>query len=137
MVRKFLGILLLMALVPLSCKDEQNQIIPYVPVALTVNLNIYNQLTIPGNSEYLPGVGYGGIIVYCQFPGSYFVYDAACPHEALPSCRVVCEGVLGTCACCGSQFVLMDSAFPSKGPAKFPLQQYHVAVINNTLRIYN
>ena len=137
MDRKFLVILLWVVLIPLSCKDEQNQIIPYVPVAITVNLNLYNQLTIPGNSEYLPGVGYGGIIVYCQFPGSYFAYDAACSNEILASCRVVNEGVLGTCACCGSQFVLMDSAYLSKGPARFPLQQYHVSVLNNALRIYN
>ncbi len=137
MGRKILGLLVIMALVPLSCKDEQNQIIPYVPVAFNINLTTFNQLKVPGNSEYIRGVGYGGIIVYCQFEGSYFAYDAACPHEALASCRVVNEGVLGTCACCGSQFVLMDSAYPSKGPAQFPLQQYHVSVINNSLRIYN
>jgi Rieske Fe-S protein len=120
-----------------SCDKNQNSLIPNVPVSLTINLNIINDLTVPGNSHFFPNVGYGGIIVYCELPGSWYAFDATCTHEISTTCKVENEGILGTCSCCGSQYVFVGGT-PSKGPAALPLKQYNVAVINSsTIRVYN
>lgn len=121
-----------------ACDKEKFNVIPYVPVYLTVNLNIVNDLMVPGNSVFFAGQGYGGIVIYCFEPGNlYYAYDGACTHEISTTCRVKNEGVLATCPCCNSQFFLMGEAYPSKGPASFPLQQYQTSVMGTTLRIYN
>jgi len=121
-----------------SCDKDQNTIIPYVPFSFTVNLNIVNDLNIPGNSVFFPGAGYGGVIIYCELPGSYYAFDATCTHEISQTCKVQNEGVLGTCQCCDSQYILISGAYPSRGPAALPLKQYNVSNINSfTLRIYN
>lgn len=122
----------------LSCDDEQFSAIPYVPVSFTVNLNIVNALTVPGNSVYFAGAGYGGIIIYCEMQGSYYAFDAACTYEVNPSCKVEPKNVLGSCPCCKSQFILLGGSAPSKGPAAAPLKQYQVSMLNSyTLRVYN
>lgn len=128
--------ILLAGFLLVTCDDE-DQIIPYVPVSFSVNLNVVNDLNVPGNSVYFAGPGFGGVIIYCELPGSYYAFDAACTHEVSAGCKVKNDGVLGTCPCCGSQFILMGGGYPSKGPATFPLQSYHVSVMNNFLRVYN
>src|SRR6056297_2690160 len=70
-------LLILFFLVPLhSCDKDYNEIIPDVPVTFSINLNIANELTVPGNSVLFPYEGYGGVIVYCKMPGSYYAFDA-------------------------------------------------------------
>jgi Rieske Fe-S protein len=121
-----------------SCDKYQNEIIPNVPVSFTINLNIINDLTIPGNSVLFSNFGFGGVVVYCELPGMYYAFDATCTHEASNNCTIENEGVLATCKCCGSQFILLSGAYPSKGPAEMPLKQYNVSQLNtNTLRVYN
>lgn len=121
-----------------SCDKEQTTLIPYVPVNFNIDLNILNELTVPGNSAFFPEFGFGGVIVYCELPGSYYAFDAACTHEISSTCKLGNEGILGTCECCGSQFILLGGGFPSDGPAKSPLKNYNVSFLNNsTLRVYN
>ncbi len=130
------GLLLLMAGV--ACDKENYQIVPYVPVYFEINLNLVNELMVPGNSVYFANQGYAGIVVYCFEPGgTYYAYDAACTHELSTTCRIKNEGVLATCGCCGSQFLLMGEAYPSKGPATFPLQPYRTSVMSSRLLVYN
>jgi nitrite reductase/ring-hydroxylating ferredoxin subunit len=120
-----------------NCDNERYQIVPYVPVSFTINLNIWNDLTVPGNSVYFDGPGYAGVIIYCEYPGSYYAFDAACTHEISIDCKITCDGVMATCPCCGSQFVLLSGGNPIKAPATKPLQPYHISVTNNLLRVYN
>lgn len=133
----FIFILIILMSSP-SCDKIQDSEVPNVPFSFTVNLNIANDLTIPGNSLFFPGPGYGGVIVYCEMPGQYYAFDATCTYEISRTCKIKNEGVLGTCSCCESQFILIGGAFPSKGPAAAPLRQYNVSTVNNfTLRVYN
>ncbi|GAP69798.1 protein containing Rieske [2Fe-2S] domain [Bacteroidales bacterium 6E] len=135
---RVIAVWFLMSLMFWACDKDNYRVIPYVDVYLTVNLNIVNELMVPGNSVAFGGQGYGGIIIYCVEAGNlYYAYDGACTHEISSTCRVKNEGVLATCPCCGSQFILMGEAYPSKGPATFPLQQYNTSVAGNMLRIYN
>lgn len=121
-----------------SCDKIQDSQVPNVPFTLTINLTINNELTIPGNSLFFPRSGYGGVIVYCELPDSYYAFDATCTNEISQTCKVVNSGVTGECKCCKSQFILLGGGYPAKGPAAAPLRQYSVSKVNNfTLRVYN
>lgn len=134
---KYLFIFVLMVMINSSCEKIESQI-PDVPVSISINLNIYNELTIPGNSLLFPHSGFGGVIVYCEIPGTYYAYDAACTHEVNQTCTLVNEGALGTCSCCGSKYIFAGAAYPTEGPASAPLKQYKVSFVGNSmLRVYN
>ena len=136
--KKYFIFFLFILLSSVSCDKIQDSQVPNVPFSFTINLSIANELNIPGNSLYFPNIGYSGVIVYCELPDSYYAYDATCTHEISRTCKVQNEGVLGTCSCCQSQFVLIGGAFPSSGPAAAPLKQYNISRINEfTLRVYN
>jgi len=135
--RKYLFFLIIVFLSANSCNKVQDSLIPDVPFSFSINLNINNGLMIPGNSEFFPKIGFGGVIVYCEIPGTYYAYDAGCTNEISKTCLIENEGVLGTCSCCGSQFLLTGGAYPAKGPAAAPLKQYQVIVNGSTLRVYN
>lgn len=135
---KFLFFLLILIFATNSCDKIQDSQIPNVPFSFTINLTIANELTIPGNSLYFPGAGFGGVIVYCEMPDEYYAYDATCTYEINQTCKVVNSGVLGECSCCESKFLFSGGAYPAKGPAAAPLRQYNVSRMNNvTLRVYN
>lgn len=135
---KFLFFLVILFVVSNSCNKIQDSQVPDFPFSFTINLINQNELTIPGNSLYFPGISYGGVIVYCEMPDVYYAYDATCTYEISQSCKVVNAGVVGECSCCGSQFLFTGGAFPAKGPAAAPLRQYQVSKINSfTLRVYN
>jgi Rieske Fe-S protein len=135
---KFLFFLFILFFATNSCDKIQDSQVPDVPFSFTINLTIANELTIPGNSMFFPGAGYGGVIVYCELPDSYYAYDATCTHEISQTCKIVNTGVMGECKCCKSQFILIGGAYPAKGPAAAPLRQYSVSRVNSvTLRVYN
>ena len=119
-----------------SACDDIDSDIPDAPVNLQIDLAIYNELTIPGNSMYFPYQGFGGVIVYCELEGSYFAFDAACTNEINSSCKVENEGLVGTCSCCSSKFDFI-SGYPLDGPASAPLKQYNTSLFGNILRVYN
>ncbi len=134
---KYLFFFVLILLFNPSC-DEIDTQIPDVRVDLRLPLSIYNELTVPGNSMYFERQGFGGVIVYCELPDSYYAYDAACTHEISQGCSLEIEGILGTCKCCGSKYILSGSAFPSTGPAVAPLKQYNISILGgNTLWVHN
>lgn len=133
----FFSFLFLVLFFP-SCDKINDSPIPDVYVSFTVNLVIANELNVPGNSVLFPGYGFGGVIISCEAPGSWYAFDAACTYEASRSCIVENDGVLADCPCCGSQFVLLGGAYPTNPPATLPLKQYNVSLLNSsTLRIYN
>lgn len=135
---KYLIFFLLTFFIFNGCDKVNNSQVPDVSFYLNIDLNISNGLTIPGNSMYFPNYGFGGVIVSCESPGVYYAYDATCTYEVSQSCKIKNDGILGTCECCGSQFVLLYDAYPSTGPAAAPLKQYQVSQVGaSTLRVYN
>lgn len=135
---KFLIVFLILFISVNSCDEIQDSQVPNVPFSFTIDLIIANELTIPGNSLYFPGAGYGGVIVYCEMLDVYYAFDATCTHEISNTCKVVNSGVLGECSCCKSKYLFTGGAYPADGPAAAPLRQYQVSKVNNfTLRVYN
>jgi len=121
-----------------SCDKIQEAKFPNVPVSFTIDLAVFNELIIPGKSLYFPGVGYGGIIVFCEMQDVYYAFDASCTNEISQTCRVVNDGVLGECSCCESKFIFSGGGNPAKGPAAAPLKQYNVSIVNSsTLYVVN
>lgn len=134
---KYLFFYLLILLIFNGCDKINDSQIPDVPFSFIIDLNITNDLLVANNSHYFPGVGFAGLIVTCESPGIYYAYDAACTHEINQSCKVKNEGIIGTCECCGSQFLLIYEAYPTSGLAAEPLKQYQVSKSGNSLRVYN
>ena len=138
-VRLFGFLFFLMILYPMpSCNDLQESEVPDIPFSFLINLILDNELTIPGNSKYYAYGGYGGVIVYCETPESYYAYDATCTYEISKNCRIVNNSIEGECPCCKSKYILLGGGYPAKGPAIAPLRQYQVTMVNSfTLRVYN
>ena len=148
--RKYLKFFLFLIMGIFSCDKIYDSTIPDVYVYFTINLISENSLTVPGNSVYFPGVGYGGVIVTCEQPGAvYYAFDAACTKEAGRNCLVLkdekpdhcpclLKNLILTCTCCESQYLTFNGVL-TKGPATMSLKQYNVSLLNNstTLLIYN
>lgn len=135
---KFLFFFFILFFAANSCDKIQDSQVPNVSFSFTINLTIANELTIPGNSMFFPSPGYGGVIVYCELPDSYYAFDATCTYEISQTCKVVNSGVTGECSCCKSKFILLGGGYPANGPAAAPLKQYRVSRVNSfTLRVYN
>jgi nitrite reductase/ring-hydroxylating ferredoxin subunit len=132
---KYLFFIALTFLMYSSCNEIDSEI-PDVWVGLNLDLGLYNELTVPGNSAYFPNQGFGGVIVYCEIEGSYYAFDAACTNEINPSCRVVNDGAVGKCSCCESEYIFIGGTV-LKGPAAAPLKQYNTSLSGNILRVYN
>nr|WP_321487272.1 Rieske 2Fe-2S domain-containing protein [uncultured Draconibacterium sp.] len=132
---KYLFLIVLTFLGYSSCKEIDSEI-PDAWVGLPLDLGIYNELTVPGNSAYFPNQGFGGVIVYCETEGSYYAFDAACTNEINPSCKVENDGAVGKCSCCESEYIFIGGTV-LKGPATAPLKQYKTSLVGNTLRVYN
>jgi len=129
-LKNYLLLLFLFTLGSPSCDQVIDSPVPDVYVYFPINLSIVNELTVPTNSVYFSGVGYSGVIVYCDQPGVYYAYDATCTQEVSRSCIVKNDGILAECPCCGSQYLLNSSGYPASPPATMPLKQYQVTVIN-------
>lgn len=149
---KYFFIFLFLITISVSCDKIQDSQVPNVPFSFTVNIINEPNLNVAGNAVFFPGVGYGGVIVYCAMAGEeYYAYDATCTHELNSTCAVIkdedidpikCPCLLNsfivTCECCDSQFGVADgAAYPMSGPAIAPLKHYKTTISNNILRVYN
>jgi hypothetical protein len=137
-----------------NCTKDQNSFLPYTRVNLYIPLANYNHLTIPGNSVLFQRQGFRGIIVICVDPGSnlYYAFDACCPYEKDYSGVVTVQQIknlatrpdmvfssdfFGICNKCGSEFNLMGSGQPVKGPAVHYLQRYNISTSFGSLTVTN
>lgn len=139
----------LLALSAASCNDNVVSSIPDYPVSLELNLittypnfkSINHSLTfIRGVTPGIPitnYTGFGGILVYIGFDGTYYAFDMACPYEAKPTVRVY-PNSLGQAVCekCGSVFNLgYGLGDPQSGPAKQILKRYRATLSGDILYV--
>ena len=156
-IRNIIPKVTILALIIMSlsnCSKNQNSFLPDVEVNLYIPLANYNHLTNPGNSVLFQNKGYKGIIVVCVNPdlGQYYAYDACCPYEkdysgtltiqpiknlTSPPYTVFSSDFFGICNKCGSEFSLMGSGQPTKGPATHYLQSYNVISGFGSLTVTN
>ena len=129
-----------------GCNDNYISSIPDYPVYLELNLtSTYPTFKNSTNKSLIfktpitavERIGYGGILVYTGFDGTYYAFDMSCPYEHSSTVRVypndlgqvVCEG-------CGSVFDIgYGIGNPSSGKAKEILKRYHTSLSGDVLYI--
>ena len=114
LILKYILFFILINLPFASCNDNYVSSIPDYPVYLELNLittypifrNSYNKsLTFLKPITVMDRIGYGGILVYTGFDGSYYAFDMSCPYEHKSTIRVY-PNELGQAVCegCGTVF---------------------------------
>ncbi len=119
-----------------SRERSKNPNIPNYSVNLTVdtNLPLYSNLKFTSSPVYIPNYGAKGIIIMRTGEGTYNAFDAACPNQALASCKpMTIDGIMAVCSCDKSKYNL----FTGLGDLEYPMKQYRVDAAGNVLRIYN
>lgn len=132
-----------------SCSDNGfNNNNPYLPnysFSVDINMNLYPNLNYVGNAIYYSGAGIKGIYVF-KSGFNYNAFDAACPNQPISSCTskmsfkrldptdpLKVDQTNLVCPCDNEEY----SLFTGQGKLQYPLKQYRVEVIGNTLRVYN
>lgn len=161
---KLFGIILLM-LLPSSCKDDRRDYVPYVRVNL--DLGLYTDLanlgigmaamiepienhnagmmSFPGtqlNPVRIDQQVFGnGLYIYRAGEYDYLAFDRTCTFNAMTDyCKTILDeetGLLPYCPCCSSVYVLPSYGDVQKGPAALPLLQYETRVGSGRLLIRN
>lgn len=137
-MKKFI-LLFLTAALFFSCSDNGfNNNNPYLPnytfsVNINMNLPQYSNLKFVSNAVYYELAGVKGIYIFNSGSG-YNAFDAACPNQAISSCsKMTLNGINLVCPCDNEEY----SLFTGQGKLQYPLKQYRVEAMGNTLRVYN
>jgi len=140
---KYLLQLIILLVVIFGCSKDQDQIVPYVRVDLTINLQLpqFIALNSVNNAVPYPNAGYNhnGVIIYRNSTDEFTAYDATCPKHLDTKVSAVTlddGGSAGTATCpeCKTVYYFFNYAYPSKG---YPLKQYRVTKSGNILFITN
>lgn len=140
-ISRFFAILFLTALLPVSCKKNDDRV-PNVAVDEYLNLNLpeYQPLQTPNNWIYYNYAGNRGIIVFCTGTDQYTALERTCtfdPSVSTAIVRGIPNDIFGVDSTCGSKFNLMDGNIVN-GPANQPLLKYRTQMLpNKILHIYN
>jgi len=146
-----------------SCRNENQDVVPYVPVNLI--LDIQNDLAHLGVGETATIVkdeqGFGvisythpdypqirlgqqvfgnGLILYRIAQYEFAVYDKTCTYRASDDyCAVEMDdtGLIPQCPCCQSKFAIPIDGAIANGPAAVPLKAYHSFIDNYSLYLSN
>jgi nitrite reductase/ring-hydroxylating ferredoxin subunit len=138
---KYFKTILLIFLFLINCEsDDQNTILPKVPVNVTVNLTLpqFNKLLTPGNWAYVDG-GIKGIIIYNVNNNTYRAYERSCPHLPPSDCTRmnVEQSFKMKCPCDSSEFSILDGT-PITPNINSRALEYRITIINtSTLKITN
>ena len=137
----------LILVLALSCIDETPlYTIPYAPVNFRVDLKgldhelngalSYKIFTEKEIRTPLDRIGYGGLLLVRDLEAStLYAYDLCCPHEDNKAIVVIPSSDGKTaCPTCSSVFVTMFGLGSAEsGPAREPLQRYHVIPRGNNI----
>ena len=138
-MQKLLYLFFIVALI--SCeKNETNDVLPYAPVDVTLNLNLplYQNLQIPSEWIYIEAgtnKGLQGIIIQSTgLTPPYKAYEAACPNNDCNTPMVFDGSLKMKCPCDSSEYSIIDGAPQTSGNSHFA-REYKVNQINSTTLI--
>jgi hypothetical protein len=133
-------ITLLTAVSLISCKKNNNDVIPDVYVEFYISLNDpeFFDLNSIGNSKIITAAtnnwgikaaGYdgNGIIVYRSLPDEFNAYDRTCPYDYAVnglSIKINIDGFSAVCPQCNTTYALYGLGTPISGPGRYPLKNY-------------
>jgi len=131
-------LLLLFSIITLfSCeKNETNDILPNVPVNITVNLDLpqFIKLKTPPNWEYINGGIKGILIQNTGLTPDYKAFDRACPNNDCNSSMIFDGSFRMKCPCDDSEYSIIDGSPQTSGNSHFA-REYKVNQINSTTLI--
>jgi len=138
-MQKLIIFILLFGLLSCSNTEDPNDILPDIPVNVTLYLNNpsnNNLLSVGGWVEKTGGIK--GIVVYHASIDNYLAYDLACPHLPPSACTkmIIEDGLTMKCTCDETKFALALGGAPQSG-THFPARQYRVIKDGNSLIITN
>jgi len=124
-----------------SCeKNETNDVLPYAPVDITLNLNLplYQKLQIPTEWVYIEkgaNRGLQGIIIQSTgLTPPFKAYEAACPNNDCASPMVFDGSLKMKCPCDNSEYSIIEGSPQTSGNSHFA-REYKVTQINSTTLI--
>jgi nitrite reductase/ring-hydroxylating ferredoxin subunit len=131
---KFKGLLSLFIFFAfISCTKDKEGRIPDVLVDFRAALNDprITQINSPGGAVEISGYGVAGLILY-NTGFAIVAYDRCSSVNPEQRCAVTIDNpsLTATDPCSGAKFSLEDGT-PVKAPAKRPLKQYVVRIVNN------
>ena len=141
-MRKLFLLLILVSF--FSCeKNETNDILPYAPVDITLNLNLpqYQKLLIPTEWVYIDkgtNRGLQGIIIQSTgLTPPYKAYERACPNNDCSSPMTFDGSLKMKCPCDDSEYSIINGAPQTSGNLHFA-REYRVTQLNSsTINITN
>ena len=137
---------LLLGIAACGAKNDDQPLIPYAPVNLSlvltnqeyVDLRANNgAVTLPVNGPAGTG-GVKGVIVVRQNASTYLAFERNCPYRPYDACATVSldrSRLFVRDSCCNSQFDLQGQI--TGGPAPRPLKQYSTNLQGNILTVTN
>ncbi len=151
---RFFFISLAFFLLPSSCLNEKNDVIPNVYIDFTMDLSgdiLFRNLSGAGTSviityqtnnwgEYSAGYDSSGIIVYQVDEDEYSAYDRTCPYCYVAKSLVEIVYVDFTeaiCPKCKTSYSLSAGGVPITGPGRYPLKNYKTSFDGRYLRVWN
>ncbi|MFV0366143.1 MAG: hypothetical protein ACK5JS_06535 [Mangrovibacterium sp.] len=130
-----------------ACSDNFISSVPDSSFEFQINLNVYNDLLVPGEAEYFSAGGYSGVWVVnspilSDKNNPYIAFDACCPYEAKRSIRISDGGGYAQCDSCHTLYnwqvdgstIAGDSL---GGPGTEPLRPYTVSKTGSMLTVFN
>jgi len=140
-MKKFGLILILVAFFNCTTNPENNDLLPYISVNETINLELpqYVNLQVPGGWTYASG-GLKGLIIYNINGTQFKAFERAAPHLPLSkSCSQmeVVNNFKMVCPCDDSEFNILNGSPLTSGIDYFA-REYLVTNLNGSvLRITN
>lgn len=138
---KKIGVLILVLVFLISCKDDYtdgNSYLPNVPVNFSINLLLSegNKLLVAGFDTFDKGVN--GVIVFNNGL-TYSAFDLACPHITPQGCSKMTfsqSDLYMVCPCDGEEFSKIDGS-PQNPEIRQAARSYIVTKIGDVLYIRN
>ena len=127
-------------------KADDQPVIPYAPVNLSLNLTDqqYVNLRSDNGAVSLPVKGPAGtggvkgVVVVRLGAGNYLAFERNCPYRPYDACATVSldrSRLFLRDSCCNSQFDLRGQI--TGGPTSRPLKQYSTSLQGNLLSVIN
>jgi hypothetical protein len=142
----FLTLCLLLGVAACGSKNDDQPLIPYAPVNLSLVLTNQEYVNLRANNGavMLPVKGPAGtggvkgVIVVRQNASTYLAFERNCPYRPYDACATVSldrSRLFMRDSCCNSQFDLQGQI--TGGPTPRPLKQYSTSLQGNILNITN
>ena len=140
-------LLVLLAAAGCGAKNDDQPLIPYAPVNLSLNLTDqqYTALRFDNGAVTLPvkgpagNGGVKGVIVVSLGAGTYLAFERNCPYRPYDACALVSldrsSRLFMRDSCCNSQFDLRGQI--TGGPTPRPLKQYGTSLQGTLLNVTN